>query len=78
MLGADGEAEEVGGGGVEALEVGGHFLSVVEFIGEGCVVGGDCVGIVAVCGVDALEGEFVFGHCGWWMHVGMEPGGKRA
>jgi hypothetical protein len=31
-----------------------------------------------VCGVDALEGEFVFGHCGWWMHVGMEPGGKRA
>jgi len=55
-LGANSEAEEVGGGGVEALEVGGHFLGVVKLVGDCGAVDGDSVGVVAVCGVDALEG----------------------
>ena len=69
---ADGEAEEVGGGGVEALEVGGHFLGVVKLVRDVGTVDGDCVWIVAVCGVDALEGLLVFGHCGGRMHDWME------
>lgn len=65
VLGADGEVEEVGGGGVETLEVGGHLLGVVELVGDCGAVDGDCVGVITVCGVDALESQLVFGHGGW-------------
>lgn len=54
MLGADGKAEEVGGIWIDAVEVEGHFLGVVEFVGRCDVVGFDLVGVVAVRGVDAL------------------------
>ena len=40
VLRADGEAQEIGGGGVETLEVGGHFLGIVELVWEGGVVDG--------------------------------------
>lgn len=72
MLGANSEAEEVGGGGVEALEVGGHFSGIVKLVRDVGAVDGDCVRVVAVCGVDALEGLLVFRHCGGRMHDWME------
>lgn len=62
VLGADGEAEEVVCIWVDAVQVGGHFLGVVEFVGGCCVVGCDFVGVVLVRLVDAREREIVFGH----------------
>lgn len=64
VLGADGEAEEVGCVGIYTVEVGGHFLGVVQFVGDLCITGGYYVGVVLVRLVDAREGEVEFGHCG--------------
>ena len=64
VLGADGEAEELGGVGLEAVEVGGHFFGVVLFVGECGVVGCDLVWVGLVRLVDEREGARVACHCG--------------
>lgn len=59
MLGADGEAEVVRCIWGALFEVGGAFLRVVQFVGEGGAVceSGFC-GVEGVRGVDCAEGFF--------------------
>lgn len=52
VLGAHGDLQEGGGGGGVLVEIGCAFLGVVEFVGGGCAVNGDNVGVGAVGGVD--------------------------
>lgn len=75
MLGADGELEELRGVGGAFVEVGGHFVGVVQLVGD-CVIAvaavgdADAAGILRVGFVDERKGfgEFVawVGGCHGW------------
>ena len=52
VLGADGEAEGLGGGGGALFEVGSAFLRVVDFVGHLGAVDGDFVWVFGVGCVD--------------------------